>query len=160
MNKKLSICLLGFAKHCDKHNQKLAESLGKRIAKLDLKLLVGSSIGTFAYALKSCKQHNGYTTAILQEQHIPSKPELIDFCEYCKNAQDKHQLIAKKADLAVVIGGAIGTQHLIEHLLKQNKPVFVITHTSGICDFNDPRLTYLDNIDEFYNVLDEFIKFG
>lgn len=131
------IAILGFADYCSEENIKMVQEVTLEIAQLGYGICMGNISGTFHCALEKMAEYHGESLLVLehglqQPTYLSSQVLLVD------NAELKHQLIASMCVGAIVIGGALGTAHLVKCVLDLAKPVAVVNGSGSLVN----RLTY------------------
>ncbi len=115
----------------------MVEEVTMEIAHLGYGICMGNTSGTFQCALEKMTEYKGKSLVIL-ERDLPRPTDLCDQVLVVENADLKHQLIAKLCVGAIVIGGALGTAHLVKCILDLAKPIAVIDGSGSLVN----RLTY------------------
>ena len=130
------VALLGFGLNCSENNLKIARKVGLFLGKHKCEIVSGGSQGTFEEAYNANRENQGKNTLFIEKNRDIFNPELLDRIEYFESTEQKHKQIVNSVELAIAIGGGIGTLNLVTKMLEVNKPVLVVKNTEGIS--NDP----------------------
>ncbi len=144
------LAVLGFSDFCSEHNKSIAEQVARVAAQYGVGICMGNNTGTFHYALKEMKYVQGDSLVVLEQEHGFVSP-------YCKkvivadSTDAKHRLVAKTCMAAIVIGGAKGSEHLIDCVLQEGKSVVVMKGCGSLVSHkNHPKLSVTEQVDEAF----------
>jgi uncharacterized protein (TIGR00725 family) len=124
MRKKV-IAVIG-AGRADKAILKIAEEVGRLIARKGAILICGGLGGVMEAASKGAKSEGGITIGILPQNHVKEANPSIDIPVATGFGQGRNVIIARTADAIIAVGGEYGTLSEIAFGLKMGKPVIGI----------------------------------
>jgi len=124
MSKKI-IAVIG-AGTADKATFKIAEEVGRLIAKRDAVLICGGLGGVMEAASKGAKSEGGVTIGILPQSHRDKANPYIDIPVATGFGEGRNVIIARTADTIIAVGGEYGTLSEIAFGLRMGKPVIGI----------------------------------
>lgn len=141
---KYKICVSGAAEtgSCASDAHQKAEILGKEIAKADMVLLTGATIGIPYWAAKGAKSENGFviglSPAASEAAHIKTYHLPIDYhdliiytgFEYA----GRNLLLTRSSDAVVVVCGRMGTLNEFTIAFEDQKPIGILEETGGMAD--------------------------
>jgi uncharacterized protein (TIGR00725 family) len=124
MRKKI-IAVIG-AGTADEAILKIAEDVGRLIARRGAVLICGGLGGVMDTALKGAKSAGGITVGILPQNHTKDANPNIDIPIATGFGEGRNVIIARTADVIIAVGGEYGTLSEIAFGLKMGKPVIGI----------------------------------
>lgn len=124
MQQKL-IAVIG-AGDADKNTLRIAEEVGKLIAKRNAILICGGLGGVMEAAAKGAKSEGGITVGILPGNHKNDANPYIDVPVNTGFGEGRNVIIIRSADALIAVGGEYGTLSEIALALKTGKPVIGI----------------------------------
>jgi uncharacterized protein (TIGR00725 family) len=124
MPKKI-IAVIG-AGRADKAILKIAEEVGRLVARRGATLICGGLGGVMEAASKGAKSEGGITIGILPQSHVKEANTSIDIPVATGFGQGRNVIIARTADAIIAVGGEYGTLSEIAFGLKMGKPVIGI----------------------------------
>ncbi|MEW6162771.1 MAG: TIGR00725 family protein [Nitrospirota bacterium] len=138
MSKKI-IAVIG-AGITDEPTLKIAEEIGRLIARRKAVLVCGGLGGVMEAASKGAKSEGGITVGILPQNHKNEANPYIDISVATGFGEGRNVIIARTADAMIAVGGEYGTLSEIAFGLKMGKPVIgIITwDIKGIIKASDP----------------------
>jgi uncharacterized protein (TIGR00725 family) len=132
---KINIGVIGSRQTSDK-NVKLAEELGREIAKSGAVLICGGRGGIMRAAAKGCKQAKGLSIGILPV--LDKKDcdcEYLDVIMPTSLGYGRNIFIASASDVLIAIDGSYGTMSEVAFALNYGRPVVVMKGTGGTSDY-------------------------
>ena len=165
---------------CDIDAPQKAEETGREVARQNGILVTGATSGIPDFAAKGAKEEGGIVIGIspaASYQHhvrtykLPTEYyDTIIFTGF--DYSGRNLLLTKAADAVIVICGGFGTLNEFTIALEDNKPIGVLTGTSGTAEeiknllmkINDPhrhgagKVIFSDEPKELVNKLAELIK--
>jgi uncharacterized protein (TIGR00725 family) len=124
MRKKI-IAVIG-AGTADEAILKIAEDVGRLIARRGAVLICGGLGGVMETASKGAKSAGGITVGILPQNHTKDANPNIDIPIASGFGEGRNVIIARTADAIIAVGGEYGTLSEIAFGLKMGKPVIGI----------------------------------
>ena len=132
---KINIGVIGSRKTSEK-NLKVAEEVGREIAKAGAVLICGGRGGVMRAAAKGCKEAGGLAIGILP---ILDKKqcdrEYLDIAMPTSMGFGRNIFIASACDALIAVDGNYGTMSEIAFALNYERPVVVIKGTGGTSDY-------------------------
>ena len=121
-NKKRIIAVIG-GSQCSPEEVKMAEAVGRELARRDAILVCGGLGGVMEAACKGASSEGGMTIGILPgDNYQVANPyvqiPIVTGIGYARNA-----IVVKSAQAVIAIGGSYGTLSEIAHALQSNIPV-------------------------------------
>jgi len=134
MKKTISIC----GSDVDDNNLseyalKVAEQVGRLIARKGGVLICGGQGGVMKAACKGVKEENGITVGILPYSKKDAN-ECIDIAIPTNIGNVRNYLVASSSDAVIAIGGRWGTLNEISYCMISEKPLILIKGTGGCVD--------------------------
>lgn len=117
-----AIAVIG-AGNADEKILKIAEEVGRFIAKRNAILVCGGLGGVMEAAAKGAKSENGITVGILPGNHKNDANPYIDISVTTGFGEGRNVIIVRSADALIAVGGEYGTLSEIALALKTGKPV-------------------------------------
>jgi len=122
INKKKFVAVIG-GSECSKEEAKLAETVGRELAKQGAILVCGGLGGVMEAACKGASAEGGTTIGILPgDSRQAANPHvqipIVTGIGYARNA-----VVVKSAQAVIAIGGSYGTLSEISHALQSDIPV-------------------------------------
>ena len=105
---------------------KLAEEVGREVARKGAVLLCGGLGGVMTEAARGAKEIGGVTVGILPGPKTADANEFIDFPIATNMGQARNAIIVHTADVLIAIGGGYGTLSEIALALKIGKGVVAL----------------------------------
>jgi uncharacterized protein (TIGR00725 family) len=131
---------------------KLAEEIGREIAKAGHVLITGAGTGIMEHAMKGCKEEEGKTVGISAGENHKKNPFLGNYIDIIINTgagfSGRIPIFINSCDGLIAAGGGVGTLTEISLAYHQGKPVVVIEGSGNISDKIHKILDeegYLDN---------------
>ena len=121
MNKKI-IAVIG-AGNADGPILKIAEDVGRFIARRNAILVCGGLGGIMEATAKGARKEGGITVGILPQDHKREANPYIDIPVVTGFGEGRNVVIIRTADAVIAIGGEYGTLSEIAFGLKMGKPV-------------------------------------
>lgn len=112
---------------------KLAEELGREIAKNKIILLTGTAEGAPALAAKGAKEAGGLTIAIVFKKYTEEELRYFDGVIFTGLSRG-FDVLVKASDGIIAVGGGSGTLREIALAYKEGKPVVVLEGAGGWAD--------------------------
>jgi len=141
---KFEIVVSGAARvsHCCKNIKKLAEEVGKEIARQKCNLVTGATTGVPYFAALGCEKAGGFnigfSPATSEKAHLESyKLPLEPFDVMIYTGADyagRNVTMTKSADGVIIICGRMGTLHEFATAFEVQKPIGVLEGTGGTAD--------------------------
>lgn len=127
---------------CDIDAPKKAEEIGKEVIRQGGLLLTGATTGIPDYSAKGAKEEGGIviglSPAATFQHHVKTYKlpvEYYDIIIYTGfGYSGRNLLLTKSADAVIVICGGFGTLNEFTIALEDNKPIGVLTGTSGTAE--------------------------
>jgi uncharacterized protein (TIGR00725 family) len=114
---------------------KIAEELGREIARAGAVLICGGRGGVMRAAAKGCKEAGGLTVGILPSLDKSQANEFLDVVLPTSMGYGRNIFVASAADVVIAIDGNYGTLSEIAFALNYEKPVIVLEGSGGTADF-------------------------
>ena len=105
---------------------KIAEEVGRLIARRDAILICGGLGGVMKAASKGARSEGGTTLGILPQDHKNEANPYIDIPVATGFGEGRNVIIARSADALITVGGEYGTLSEIAFGLRMGKPVIGI----------------------------------
>jgi uncharacterized protein (TIGR00725 family) len=105
---------------------KIAEEVGRLIARRNAILICGGLGGVMEAASKGARSEGGVTVGILPQNHKNEANPYIDIPVATGLGEGRNVIIARSADAIIAVGGEYGTLSEIAFGLKMGKPVIGI----------------------------------
>lgn len=150
MRKKI-IAVIG-AGVADDATFKIAEEVGRFIARKGAVLICGGLSGVMEAASKGAKSAGGITVGILPRNHAKDANPYIDIPIATGFGEGRNVIIARSSDAIIAVGGEYGTLSEIAFGLKMGKPVIGI----GTWDIKD--ITKAKNAEDAVNKAFEILS--
>jgi len=122
MDKKKFIAVIGSG-DCSAQEARLAEEVGKEIARHGAILVCGGLGGVMAAACKGATLAGGLTIGILPGDSRRSANPYVQIPIVTNLGEARNVIVVKTARAVIAIGGGYGTLSEIGHALKNNIPV-------------------------------------
>jgi uncharacterized protein (TIGR00725 family) len=114
------------AGNANKSIYKIAEEVGRLIAKKDAILVCGGLGGVMEASAKGAKSEGGITVGILPQNSKDHANQYIDIPVASGFGEGRNVIITRTADALIAIAGEYGTLSEIAFALKMGKPVIGI----------------------------------
>lgn len=132
---KINIGVIG-SRETSKKSLKVAEEVGREIAKEGAVLICGGRGGVMRAAAKGCKKAGGISIGILPLlDKTQCDSEYLDIIMPTSMGYGRNIFIASASDALIAIDGSYGTMSEIAFALNYERPVVVIKGTGGTSDF-------------------------
>lgn len=102
---------------------RIAEDIGRLIARRNAILVCGGLGGVMEAATKGAKDEGGITVGILPQEHKKGANPYIDIPVATGFGEGRNVIIIRTADALIAVGGEYGTLSEIAFALKMGKPV-------------------------------------
>jgi uncharacterized protein (TIGR00725 family) len=122
---KMQIGVIG-ANTCDKSIEKMAEEVGREIAKRGAILICGGHGGVMEASARGAKMEAGTTLGILPGDCRQDANKHIDIAVLSNMGHARNAIIAQSCDALIAIGGEYGTLSEIALSLKMGKKVVTL----------------------------------
>jgi len=122
---KIIIAVIGTGS-ADESLLKIAEEVGRLIARRDAILICGGLGGVMEAASKGARSEGGTTVGILPQDHKNEANPYIDIPVATGFGEGRNVIIARSADALITVGGEYGTLSEIAFGLRMGKPVIGI----------------------------------
>jgi hypothetical protein len=122
MDKKKFIAVIGSG-DCSAQEARLAEEVGKELARHGAVLVCGGLGGVMAAACKGATLAGGLTIGILPGDSRRSANPYVQIPIVTSLGEARNVIVVKTAQAVIAIGGGYGTLSEIGHALKNNIPV-------------------------------------
>ncbi len=133
--KRILIAVVGHGLHAKKKHLKLAEEVGKEIAKRGGVVLCGGrSEGIMDAVAKGCKSMNGLVIGILPESDRSKVSKYVNIPIITGMGFARNQILALSCDAMIVIGGGVGTLTEMAYAYAYSKPIIVLKGTGGLSE--------------------------
>ncbi len=110
---------------------RIAEELGKEIAKAGYIIICGGKSGTMEAVCKGAKNQNGITIGILPESTSINANKYVDIKIPTGLGEARNVVLINSADGIITVAGESGTLNEIALAWRSNKPIVAITSTGG-----------------------------
>ncbi|MDI6883064.1 MAG: hypothetical protein QMC93_01130 [Patescibacteria group bacterium] len=147
---RYKICVSGAAEvsHCCSNIEKLAEEVGKEIAKQNCILLTGATTGAPYFAARGCKKQAGvsigFSPASSEREHLRTYRLPIDQFDLIVytgfDYVGRNLLLTKTADGVIIICGRTGTLNEFTIAFETKTPIGVLQGSGGTADLIDKIL--------------------
>ncbi len=132
---KVNIGVLG-SRDASEKNLRVAEDVGREIAKSGAILLCGGRGGIMRAAAKGCKEEGGLAVGILPILNkTECDTEYLDVILPTSMGFGRNIFIASASDVVIAIDGSYGTMSEVSFALNYGRPVVVIKGTGGTADY-------------------------
>jgi len=121
-NKKRFITVIG-GSQCSAEEAKLAEEVGRELARQDAILICGGLGGVMAAACKGASSQGGTTIGILPGDRRQSANSYVQIPIVTNLGEARNVIVIKSAQAVIAIGGSYGTLSEIGHALRSDIPV-------------------------------------
>ncbi len=122
MAKKILIAVIGGRK-VDKSLLKVAEGIGRLLAKKNAILVCGGLGGVMEAVSRGMRSEGGLTIGILPQDHKEKANAFVDVPIATGLGVGRNVIIARSADAVIAVGGEYGTLSEIAFALQMRKPV-------------------------------------
>jgi uncharacterized protein (TIGR00725 family) len=133
------------AGNADENTLRIAEEVGKFIAKRNAILICGGLGGVMEAAARGAKSEDGITVGILPQSHREDANPYIDIPVATGFGEGRNVIIIRSADALIAVGGEYGTLSEIALGLKTGKPVI------GINTWDIKGIIKADNAEDAVN---------
>lgn len=144
MNQKKVIAVIG-AGSADESIIKIAENVGRLIAKKNAILVCGGLGGVMEASARGAKSEGGITVGILPHDNKRNANPYIDIPVATGFEEGRNIIIVRTADALIAVGGEYGTLSEIAFALKTGKPVV------GINTWDIKGIVKADNAEDAVN---------
>ncbi len=133
--KKYQIVVLGSSKIiCTAQAYKMAEEVGRELAKKGCIVLTGGGLGVMEAALKGAKKEGGLTLAIVPWESHKWANEYADVVVATGIGWSRNSINLNSCDGAIIIGGGVGTLNEASYAYMQSKPIVALTPSGGFAE--------------------------
>ena len=122
INKKRFIAVIGGGQ-CSPQEAKLAEEVGRELAKHDVILVCGGLGGVMEAACKGASSRGGTTIGILPGDIRQTANSYVQIPIVTGLGHARNVVVVKSAQAVIAIGGSYGTLSEISHALQNSIPV-------------------------------------
>jgi hypothetical protein len=122
MDKKRFIAVIGGGQ-CSKEEAKLAEEVGRQLARRGAVLVCGGLGGIMGAACKGASLEGGTTIGILPGERSQAANPYVQIPIVTGLGEARNVIVVKSAQAVIAIGGSYGTLSEISHALKNGIPV-------------------------------------
>ncbi|MBU4348602.1 LOG family protein [Patescibacteria group bacterium] len=143
-NLKYKICVSGAADsgHCSLDAVEKAEELGREIARRDMVLVTGATVGIPYWAAKGAKEEGGIvigvSPAASEAAHTRSYRLPTDYHDLIMYTgfeySGRNLLLVRSSDATVTVCGRMGTLNEFTIAFEDQKPIGVLEGTGGTAD--------------------------
>lgn len=135
MDRKRQILVIGSSMAiCTKKAYKLAEEVGKEIAKNDCITITGGGLGVMEAALKGAKEAKGLTVAIIPWENINKVNDYADVVIATGIGWSRDAINLNSCDGCVVVHGGAGTMNEATYGYIMNKAVVALKTSGGVAE--------------------------
>jgi len=131
---KINIGVLG-SPETSEENLKIAEEVGREIAKAGAALICGGRGGIMRAAAKGCEEAGGLGIGILSVLDKSTADEYLEVALPTSLGFGRNIFIASACDVLIAIDGNYGTMSEVAFALNYERPVVVIRGTGGTADY-------------------------
>jgi len=121
-NKKRFIAVIG-GSQCSSQEAKLAEEVGRELARRGAVLICGGLGGIMEAACRGAQQEGGVTIGILPGKNRQEANPYVQIPIATGMGSARNVVIVKSAQAVIAIGGSYGTLSEIAHALQSGVPV-------------------------------------
>jgi len=129
---KRQIAVIGTDGEIPERVRRIAENVGREIAKSDCILVCGGRGGVMEAACKGAKEAGGLTVGILPALEKSGANKFLDVVMTTSFGYARNALVVSAADAVIAIHGSIGTLSEIALALNYGKPVIAVEDSGGI----------------------------
>ncbi len=153
MSRKICISVIGSGNSDGTLNPqiaKIANDVGREIAKKGAVLICGGLGGIMTEAAKGAKEESGLTVGIIPDDDPDSANPFIDISIPTGLGFARNVLVAYSGDVVIAVGGRLGTLSEISYAVIKKKPVIGI-HTWDLSQLSnemnpDDKKFYSDSV--------------
>lgn len=134
---RINIGVIG-SRNATEENLKIAEEVGREVAKAGAVLICGGRGGIMRAAANGCKKAKGLCIGILPTLDKRDKNSDIDILDVVLPTSlgwGRNIFIASACDVLIAIDGNYGTLSEVAFALNYERPVVVIKGTGGTADY-------------------------
>ncbi len=132
---RINIGVIG-SKRTSGANLKIAEAVGREVAKAGAALICGGRGGVMRAAAKGCKKAGGISIGILPLlDKSDCDTDCLEIALPTSMGFGRNIFIASASDVLIAIDGSYGTLSEAAFALNYGRQVIVITGTGGTCDY-------------------------
>lgn len=131
---KTQIAVIGSDGKIPQKIEKIAESIGREIAKSGFILICGGKGGVMEAACKGVKSEGGTTVGILPSLSKDEANRYVDIIIPTGMGYARNSLVVSTADVVIAIHGGVGTLSEMAMAMNYGKPVVVVRGSGGIAD--------------------------
>lgn len=122
MNKQRFVAVIG-GSQCSPQEAKLAEEVGRKLAKQGVTLVCGGLGGIMEAACKGASSAGGVTIGILPGGNRQAANSYVQIPIVTNLGEARNVVVVKTAQAVIAIGGGYGTLSEIAHALRNSIPV-------------------------------------
>ena len=125
INKKKIIAVIG-GSQCSSQEARLAEEVGRELAKRGVTLVCGGLGGVMEAACRGASSEGGVTIGILPGESRQTANPYVQFPIVTGIGYARNVAVVKSAQAVIAIGGSYGTLSEISHALQSGIPVIAL----------------------------------
>ena len=141
-NYKIAVSGAAQVSHCAKGSVKLAEEIGREIARQKCILITGATTGMPYYSARGCKKTGGisigFSPAASESAHLKAYKLPTDYFDVIVytgfDYSGRNLLMTNAADGVILICGRMGTLNEFTIAFEDQKPIGVLEETGGTAD--------------------------
>jgi hypothetical protein len=122
INKRKFVAVIG-GSECSKEEAKLAEAIGRKLARQGAILVCGGLGGIMEAACRGASSEGGITIGILPGDSRQAANPYVQIPIVTSMGYARNVVVVKSAQAVIAIGGSYGTLSEISHALQSNIPV-------------------------------------
>lgn len=135
MRRRVLIAVVGHGMHAKDEHMKIAEEVGREIAKREgIVICGGHSFGIMDFVARGAHRENGMTIGIIPEDDLSKTSKYVDVPIITGIGFARNQIIALSCDAMIVIGGGVGSLTEAAYAYRFSKPVIVIKELESIVE--------------------------
>jgi hypothetical protein len=165
MKRKPLIAVVGHGTHAKKEHIKIAEEVGKEIAKREGIIICGGhNLGVMEAVAKGANSENGITIGIIPEDDPSKTSKYVDIPILTGIGLARNQIIALSCDVMIVIGGGVGSMVEAAYAYRFSKPIIVIKNLGSMVEqyvgkyMDDKRIVKIIGTDDAKEAVDTAFK--
>lgn len=141
-NYKIAVSGAAQVSHCTRGSVKLAEEIGREIARQKCILITGATTGMPYYSARGCKKKGGisigFSPAASESAHVKAYKLPTDYFDVIVytgfDYSGRNLLMTNAADGVILICGRMGTLNEFTIAFEDQKPIGVLEETGGTAD--------------------------
>lgn len=132
MKRKPLIAVVGHGLHAEEKHIKMAERVGKEIAKRNgIVLCGGRPKGIMDAVAKGVRSEGGITVGILPEGDRSNLSKYVDIPILTGMGFARNQILGLSCDVMIAVGGGVGSLTEVAYAYAYSKPIIVIENMGG-----------------------------